>query len=239
MSDGPGTHPRPECETGRNMDEKRVAEQASEDEMSEQRFLEAYKKKEYPKPSLTADIAVFRRTEAGLAALMVRRGKHPFKGCWALPGGFVGPDEDVVEAARRELEEETGVSGISVEPFGIYGTPGRDPRGWTVSGGFCALIEASLDVRAGDDAADARWCLIRERASAGLSTETANAADSGAPSCDIAEIKVSCGEGDELIVRFEKITQRFGAPRARVVANEGFAFDHAQLLADAYLMVRE
>ena len=117
--------------------------------MSEERFLEAYKKKEYPKPSLTADIAVFRRTKTELAVLMVRRGKHPFKGCWALPGGFVGPNEDVVEAARRELEEETGVSGISIELFGIYGTPGRDPRGWTVSGGFCALIEASQNVKAG------------------------------------------------------------------------------------------
>ena len=203
----------------------KAVEQASEDEMSEERFLEAYKKKEYPKPSLTADIAVFRRTKTGLAVLMVRRGKHPFKGCWALPGGFVGPNEDVVEAARRELEEETGVSGISIELFGIYGTPGRDPRGWTVSGGFCALIEASQNVKAGDDAADAQWCPIHEITST-------------KPAGDVVEIEVTCGEEDVLVVRFEQVAQNFGGPQARVVSSEGFAFDHAQLFADAYLKVR-
>lgn len=213
---------------------------ASEDEMSEERFLEAYKKKEYPKPSLTADIAVFRRTETGLAVLMVRRGKHPYRGCWALPGGFVNQDEDVVEAARRELEEETGVSGISVELFGIYGTPGRDPRGWTVSGGFCALIEASLDAKAGDDAADARWCPIVEKAGTQLPVNSTDGTDSsdGALSNALVEIEVSCGEEDVLSARFEQIAQNFGPPRAHVVASEGFAFDHAQLLADAYLKVR-
>lgn len=200
-------------------------ERASEDEMSEESFLKAYKKKEYPKPSLTADIAVFRRTETGLAVLMVRRGKHPFKGCWALPGGFVGPNEDVVEAAHRELEEETGVSEISVELFGIYGTPGRDPRGWTVSGGFCALIEASQNVKAGDDAADAQWCPICEKTNAELAA-------------GVVEIEVACGKEDVLVARFEQIDQSFGAPRAHLVASEGFAFDHAQLLADAYLKVR-
>ena len=222
------------------MDEKygqstsKAVGQASEDETSEERFLEAYKKKEYPKPSLTADIAVFRRMDTGLAVLMVRRGKHPFKGCWALPGGFVGPDEDVVEAARRELEEETGVSGISIELFGIYGTPGRDPRGWTVSGGFCALIEASQDVKAGDDAADARWCPICEKASGGAPADgNDDAASNGA-----VELAVTCGEEETLAVRFELVAQSFGAPRAHVVASEGFAFDHAQLLADAYLKVR-
>ena len=68
---------------------------------SEEQFLEAYKKREYPKPSLTVDIAVFRRAEEGLEALMIRRGNYPFKGCWALPGGFTEPGEDVVDAARR------------------------------------------------------------------------------------------------------------------------------------------
>ena len=193
----------------------------AENDTSEERFL-----KEYPKPSLTADIAVFRQSEAGLAVLMVRRGKHPFKGCWALPGGFVGPNEDVVDAARRELEEETGVSGISVELFGIYGTPGRDPRGWTVSGGFCAVVDASQNVKAGDDAADARWCPICEKPNDGTS------------SADVVEIEVTCGEEDVLTARFELIAQDFGSPRARVVESEGFAFDHAQLLADAFLKVQ-
>lgn len=196
--------------------------QTPESELTEERFLEAYKKKVYPKPSLTADIAVFRREEDSLSVLMVRRGKHPFKGCWALPGGFVGQDEDVIEAARRELQEETGVTDIQVELFGIYGTPGRDPRGWTVSGGFCALLDDVREIAAGDDAADAQWCLIRE-----------NTPD------NVVELVVTCGTDDVLTVRFERIGQSFGPSRASVIESCGFAFDHAQLLADAYLKVCE
>lgn len=212
------------------------AAQISENDLSEARFLEAYKKKEYPKPSLTADIAVFRQTDDGLAVLMIRRGRHPFKGCWALPGGFANPDEDVIDAAQRELEEETGVSGLPVELFGIYGTPGRDPRGWTVSGGFCALVDSAQAVKAGDDAADAQWCPIRETSAPQPSDATETSGN--APSKKVTEIEVECGEDDVLTIRFEQTPQAFGAPRARVVDSQGFAFDHAHLVADAYLKVR-
>lgn len=208
---------------------------------SEEQFLKAYKKREYPKPSLTVDIAVFRRAEEGLEALMIRRGNYPFKGCWALPGGFTEPGEDVVDAARRELEEETGISDIPIEVFGIYGTPGRDPRGWTVSGGYCALVDSSLDVKAGDDAAEAQWCLIREKSNNAFAdgtrgTDGASGSDV-APSGDMVELEITCGNEDVLMVRFERVAQRFEKPRARVVASDGFAFDHALLLADAYLKV--
>lgn len=218
-----------------NTDDTRSAAVTSEEELTEERFLEAYKKKEYPKPSLTADIAVFRRSAGGVEVLLIRRGKHPYKDCWALPGGFVGQNEDVIDAARRELEEETGVAGAAIELFGIYGTPGRDPRGWTVSGGFCALMGDDVLVEAGDDAADARWCELSESVDA-LQPDSG---DEGVAS-DVEPahvLKVTCGADETLIARFEVVEQRFGAPRAHVVESDGFAFDHAQLLADAYLKV--
>ena len=84
-----------------------------EEGTTEEQFLKEYKKKEYPKPSLTADIAVFRRIRDGVELLLVRRARHPFRGCWALPGGFVNPNEDVIDAAWRELEEETGICDVS------------------------------------------------------------------------------------------------------------------------------
>lgn len=204
-----------------------------EEELGEQAFLEAYGKKEYPKPSMTADIAVFRAVSDALEVLLIRRGNHPYKGFWAFPGGFANPDEDVVDAARRELAEETGVTDIPLELFGIYGAPGRDPRGWTVSGGFCALIEDGVDAQAGDDAADARWCAIRETPRSKDSTPTADSAGDG----DAVVLSVECAPDETLFVRFCPVPQKFGAPRALVLDASGFAFDHAQLLADAYLKV--
>lgn len=205
---------------------QKSAEHMPKDEMSEESFLKAYKKKEYPKPSLTVDIAVFRRTQEGLDVLMIRRGRHPYQGCWALPGGFAEPKEDVQDAAWRELEEETGVTDVPIELFGIYGAPGRDPRGWTVSGGFCTVIDDDGKVHAGDDAADARWCRIQE-----------NACEAQGGNAGELSLLVTCGDGEQLSAHFKLIDQRFGAPRARVVDSTGFAFDHAQLVADAYLKV--
>ena len=218
-----------------NADDVKTVEALSEDEMTEKSFLEAYKKKEYPKPSLTADIAVFRRVGEGAQVLLIRRAKHPYRGCWALPGGFVGPGEDVIDAAHRELEEETGVADVAIELFGIYGAPGRDPRGWTVSGGFCTLLGNDVNVCAGDDAADARWCAVRETVLPQPPSSGSTGQLDGAG--DVHVLEVDCGEGAALSISFELVAQRFGAPRARVVESDGFAFDHAQLIADAYLKV--
>lgn len=114
---------------------------------------------EYPRPSLCCDTVVFCGPAQARKLLLVRRGSEPFKGYWALPGGFVDEGERPVEAARRELAEETGViwEGPMV-PIGAFGDPGRDPRGWTVSATY--LADMGLDeqlVVPGDDAAEARW----------------------------------------------------------------------------------
>ena len=119
---------------------------------------------DYPRPALTVDTVVFCGPAEARKLLLVRRGTDPFKTCWALPGGFVDEGERPVEAARRELAEETGLiwEGPLV-PVGAFGDPGRDPRGWTVSAVY--LADAGLEevyVVPGDDAAEARWFFTDE-----------------------------------------------------------------------------
>ena len=112
----------------------------------------------YPKPSVTADIAVFEKQAGKWKLLLIRRGGHPFLGCWALPGGFADPDERLERTAARELEEETGLTGLPLRLVGVYSAPGRDPRGWTVSAAYAVCLpEGGLRPVAGDDAAEVLW----------------------------------------------------------------------------------
>lgn len=187
--------------------------------LTEAEFLAQYKQKDYPRPSFTADVAVFSKDEDGrLQMLMVRRGGHPFLGCWALPGGFVNQSEDADTAAMRELLEETGVTGIKAEQLGVYSAPGRDPRGWTVSAAYVAYVDERMTAEAGDDAADAIWCRL----------------DSQTREDGIYELEAHAGN-DVLHLVFEASHARFMPHRACVLDSSGFAFDHAQITADAWL----
>ena len=126
--------------------------------LTEQEFLRAYRADRYPRPCMTADVLLISATGDAPEALLIRRGGHPFLGCWALPGGFVTPEESVDAAAARELEEETHVANLPLRPLMLCSTPGRDPRAWTISQAYLALADRKqLPVQAGDDAADARW----------------------------------------------------------------------------------
>jgi 8-oxo-dGTP diphosphatase len=113
---------------------------------------------DYPRPALTVDIAVLKRSSRKLQVLLIRRKHDPFAGRWALPGGFVDENETLEAAARRELEEETCVRGVKLTELGAYGDPGRDPRGWTVSVLFYCLVKPhTVRPKAADDAAQAQW----------------------------------------------------------------------------------
>lgn len=131
--------------------------------------------KEYPRPSLTADVVVVALEEHAprLRVLFIRRGRPPFAGTWALPGGFVEPTETVSEAAVRELAEETRLEGVHVEELGCFSRPGRDPRGWVVTVAHLALVPADRlsQAVAGDDAAEAAWLHLLPRPGGGFRLE--------------------------------------------------------------------
>lgn len=105
---------------------------------------------------IAVDCVVFGYHDGQLEVLLVRRGVEPFAGAWALPGGFVLPDESLDAAAARELAEETGVTGTRLEQFHAFGDPHRDPRGRVVTVAYVALTRPG-ETRAGTDAAAARW----------------------------------------------------------------------------------
>ncbi len=112
----------------------------------------------YPHPALTTDAVVFGFDGRTLHVLLIERGIEPFKGYWALPGGFMKMDETVEQCALRELEEETGMKNVYLQQFHVFSGVGRDPRERVVTVAFFALVRKS-DFRliAGDDAARASW----------------------------------------------------------------------------------
>jgi 8-oxo-dGTP diphosphatase len=113
---------------------------------------------QYPRPALTVDCVVFGFDEAELKVLLIQRGLEPFKGRWALPGGFVRVDETIDEAARRELAEEAGLKNVFLEQLYTFGAVERDPRERVVSVAYYALVKlAAHETKAATDAADARW----------------------------------------------------------------------------------
>lgn len=113
---------------------------------------------DYPRPALTVDCAVFGFAGAGLQVLLIRRAVAPFEGAWALPGGFVRMEEDLEAAARRELQEETGLRDVYLEQLYTFGEPGRDPRGRVVSVAYYALIRPDQHpARSDSDASEAAW----------------------------------------------------------------------------------
>lgn len=113
---------------------------------------------EYPRPALTVDCVVFGLDEEDLKVLLIQRGLEPFKGRWALPGGFVQMEESLEDAARRELAEEAGMRPGLLEQLYTFGDPGRDPRGRVVSVAYFALVKLTdHKVQAATDASEAAW----------------------------------------------------------------------------------
>jgi 8-oxo-dGTP diphosphatase len=108
-------------------------------------------------PAVAVDMIIFTVGNDDLMVLLIRRRGEPFAGRWAIPGGFVEPDESLDDAAARELREETSVSDVFLEQLYTFGEPGRDPRGRVISVAYYALLREAPAVSGGDDAADAGW----------------------------------------------------------------------------------
>ena len=113
---------------------------------------------DHPRPMVTVDVVVWGRFGDELRLLLVQRGKEPFTGQWALPGGFLEIDEELEDGARRELREETGLEVGELVQLGAFGKLGRDPRGRTISVVWITRDDcARLEPRAGSDAAAVAW----------------------------------------------------------------------------------
>lgn len=187
-------------------------------------FLAAYRPKDYPHPSVTVDLLVFSLEQARPELLMIRRGNHPYLGCWALPGGFVEPEEYTEDAAARELEEETHVRGLVLSEIGLFSGPDRDPRGWTMSCAYAAIAQRSqLQIRGDDDAAEAAWFQLQYHMSQGT-------------------LALKLTREEEVLtarVRLEGRHTALGTEyRLREFESDGIAFDHCKMIAQAILKLR-
>ena len=117
-------------------------------------------KYQYERPGLTVDCVVFGLDleQSALMVMLIERDVEPFAGTWAIPGGFVKSNETLLEAATRELSEETGIKNVFLEQLFTFGDPGRDPRGWVVSVAHYALVAPDKhELHATTDAREARW----------------------------------------------------------------------------------
>ena len=118
---------------------------------------------DYSQPSVTVDLVIFTIKENNLKVLLIKRNVEPFKGNWALPGGFIKMNESLQEAAKRELEEETGVKDVYLEQLYTFGDPKRDPRGRVITIAYIALVNSeNIKLKADTDVSDAQWFSLKK-----------------------------------------------------------------------------
>ncbi len=132
---------------------------------SEKDFLRHYDPSVFASPITSVDTVIFTVIEGYLHVLTVKREEHPFKDCWALVGGFIDihKDIDLEATAKRKLEEKTGVQTPYLEQFGTIGNKTRDPRGWSVTTVYFALIpNHTIELRPGKGAVDIKWSKVHE-----------------------------------------------------------------------------
>ncbi|WP_300491201.1 NUDIX hydrolase [Flavobacterium sp.] len=111
---------------------------------------------------LTVDAVIAKKTLSDYSILLIKRANEPFKNDWALPGGFVDQDEDLMDAAIRELFEETTIKIDHLEQIGAFGKPFRDPRSHVVSIAYFGIVPENTVAVAADDAKEAAWFPIKE-----------------------------------------------------------------------------
>ena len=234
--------------------------------VEEKKFLAGYDLTKYDRPSVAADVVVFsvmkddecedvrRLQEKKLKILLIRRGGFPYKGSWAMPGGFCRKGEDVIDSARRELCEETGIDDAYVKLVGVYGEPDRDPRGWVISSTYMALMNGrACRLKAGDDAQDARWFTVELTDISTEVTEVSGTGEEIVKNKVEASHKVQNGKRYRLVLKNADSDIKLTAVLRRTDMSscgrssdsydieecEGLAFDHARIITEAVLGLRE
>lgn len=234
--------------------------------VEEKEFLAGYDLTKYDRPSVAADVVVFsvmkddecedvrRLQEKRLKILLIRRGGFPYKGSWAMPGGFCRKGEDVIDSARRELCEETGIDDAYVKLVGVYGEPDRDPRGWVISSTYMALMNGrACRLKAGDDAQDARWFTVELTDISTEVTEVSGTGEEIVKNKVEASHKVQNGKRYRLVLKDADSDIKLTAVLRRTDMSscgrssdsydieecEGLAFDHARIITEAVLGLRE
>ena len=132
---------------------------------SEQAFLAAYQRRSFDAPLTTVDMAIFSVIDGNVQVLLIRRAQHPAQGQWALPGGFIDLQQDrqLADAAKRKLQEKTGVRPAYLDQVETFGSADRDPRGWSVTILYYALIDATgLELQTHESATETRWAPLHE-----------------------------------------------------------------------------
>lgn len=211
---------------------------------NEKEFLKNYRIDEFDRPSIATDIVVFgiekeekddsrQRPHQKLQVLLINRANHPYKGKWALAGGFCRKNEEVYETARRELYEETNIKDAYLNVCNIYGDIGRDPRGWIISNAFIALVDSTkCHLRADTDAWDAKWFDLDIRKEIIFQK------------CEEESITIKtryhlCFQHEGIILTSQIIeNKKFKNCHEKInyeiTENQGIAFDHAKIILDAF-----
>lgn len=210
----------------------------------ERNYLEHYNQADYERPSIATDIVAFTITKEEtdnakqlpakkLKVLLIERASYPYKGFWALPGGFCRKNEEVSETARRELLEETNVRDAYLTLSGIYGDVDRDPRGWIISHAYLALLDgAKCELRADTDAWRAEWFEV-DISKKLIEKEYR---ENGAFLKYETQLLLTCGDISlkSTIVESCIYKNYHETVSYEIVENDGLAFDHAKLIVNAF-----
>ena len=191
--------------------------------ITEEQFLLRYDVTKYFRPSVTVDAVLCSVRDDGGRVLLIKRGGHPYINRWAFPGGFVERDEPCETAARRELEEETGIKNIPLRQLVTVSTPDRDPRWRNIGVIFYAKVDGDIKASGSDDAAEAKWFDFKVK----LDGENARIDFSSGGESFSEELKLVRDDFGDIDINNTKIIKR-----------DGMAFDHAKIVCYLYDTVK-
>lgn len=217
----------------------------------EQEYLKNYDINKYDRPSVAVDMVIFTITdndegadnyrklpEKKLKLLMIKRGLPPYKGMWALPGGFCKRGETIYQAAARELKEETNADSAYLELCNVFSEDGRDPRGWIISQAFMALVNNRvMQLRAGSDAWEAAWFEVELKAVESRCIRKDNVINSDT----VYELKMQHKDTKiYALVEEKRIYKDYHeSVEYEVIKSEGIGFDHSKIITCILNKLRE